>query len=193
MDAKLLMQLRERTGAPITSCQQVLAQTQGDVEKAAEILKKKGLEVVAKKAGREASEGLVDSYIHQNRKVGALVQVVCETDFVARTVEFQDFVHELALQVTASDPLYVGVDDIPADVLAKQREQWMQEVAGLSKPPAIAEQIVKGKLEKWFTEVCLLRQAFIKNEDMTVQELLQEKIAKMGENIKIRRFVRFCF
>ena len=193
MDAKLLMQLRERTGAPITACQQVLAQTNGDVEKAADILKKKGLEVVAKKADREASEGLVDSYIHPNGKVGALVQVACETDFVARTSEFQDFVHELALQVTASDPVYVGVEDIPADVLAKQREQWMQEVAGLGKPPAIAEQIVKGKLEKWFTEVCLLRQAFIKNEDMTVQELLQEKIAKMGENIKIKRFVRFSF
>ncbi len=110
---------------------------------------------------------------------------------MARTSEFQEFVHDLALQITASDPLYVGAEDIPADVLAKQRELWTQEIASLGKPPSVMEQIVKGKLEKWFSEVCLLRQAFIKNEDMTIEGLVQEKIAKMGENIKIKQFVRF--
>jgi elongation factor Ts len=193
MDTKLLMQLREKTGAPITACQQVLASTQGDLEKAAEILKQKGLEVVQKKTGRETSQGIIDAYIHQNARVGALIQVHCETDFVARSPEFKEFVHDLAMQVTASSPLYLATEDIPAEIIEKQRRIILDEVAGSGKPPQIIEQMAKGKLEKWQKEVCLLNQPFIKDEEVTIQGLLQEKIAKFGENIKIKQFIRFSF
>mgnify|MGYP001560767662 CR=1 FL=1 len=191
MDTKLLMQLREATGAPITACKSALLDSAGDLAKATEILRKKGLEVVDKKAGRDMGEGLVDAYIHGQGKVGALVQVTCETDFVARTPQFKDFVHEVALQVAASAPTYVSVADIPAEAIAIQRALWMEEVKKMGKPEAIAENIVKGKIEKWYQEVCLLNQPYIKDEDKTVQDVMKETVAKLGENISIKRFVRF--
>ena len=193
MDTKALLLLREQTGAPITACRQALLDTNGNFEAAAVILRKKGLEVVAKKAGREAGEGLVDSYIHANSKVGALVQVHCETDFVARTEQFKAFVHDVALHITASAPLYVSLETIPAEVMNAQRALWIEEVKVMGKPQAIAETIVKGKLEKWCQDVCLLAQPFVKNEDITVGDLLKETVAKLGENIVIKRFVRFSF
>lgn len=189
MDTKQLLQLRERTGAPITACQQTLQDTNGDLEKAVEILKKKGLEVVTKKAGREAIEGIIDTYIHPNKKVGVLIEVNCETDFVARTQDFQSFVHDCALQIAASDPLYLSSSSVPEEVIEKQKSLWLDEFAG--KPSTMIENIMKGKLESWYKEVCLLSQPFLKNEDITIEELLQEAIAKLGENIKIKRFVRF--
>lgn len=191
MDTQLLMKLRERTGAPITACRQALLEADDDFNQALRTLQKKGLEVVQKKAEREAKEGRVEAYIHQNGKIGALVEVDCETDFVARNQEFKEFTHDLVLQIAASDPLYLSPEDVPPEVLEKQREMWLEEIRGQEKPPKIIESILQGKLEKWLEDVCFSRQPYIKNEDITVGELLQEKIAKFGENIKIKRFARF--
>ena len=191
MDSQLLIKLRGRTGAPIITCRQALIDTNGDFEKALEILRKKGLGVVQKKAEREAVQGLIEAYVHQNRKIGALIEVNCETDFVARTAEFRELAHDLALQVVASDPLYLSPESIPREVIEKEREMWLEEFRGQEKPPKVIEIILKGKLEKWYEDVCLLKQTFIKDEDITIEELIQEKIAKFGENIKIKRFVRF--
>ncbi len=191
MGTKMLLQLREATGAPITACQKALQDTNGDIAKATEILRKKGLEVVDKKAGRDMGEGLIDAYIHGTSKMGALVQVVCETDFVARTPQFKDFVHEVALQVVASAPLYVSRTEIPQDLLDAQRVAWREEVQKMGKPAAVAENILKGKIEKWYQEMCLLEQPYIKDEEKKMEDLLKETVAKLGENIKIKRFVRF--
>jgi elongation factor Ts len=187
-----ITELRAMTGAGIVDCKKALDEAAGDLTKAAEILRKKGIAKAGSKGERDTKEGLVDSYIHGNGRVGVLVEVQCETDFVARTEQFKDFVHEVALQISATNPLYVSPDQIPAEVLEKEKELAMAEFAGSSKPKEVIEKIASGKIEKYYSEVCLLNQAFIKDEDRTVGELLKETIAKTGENIQIKRFARFA-
>ena len=192
IDSKTVAELRAMTGAGIVDCKKALDDAGGDMQKAAEELRKKGIAKAGSKGERATKEGLVDSYIHGVGRVGVLVEVLCETDFVARTEQFKQFVHEVALQVSATNPLYVSSDQIPSEVLEKEKELAMAEFEGSSKPKEVIEKIASGKMEKYFSEVCLLNQAFIKDEDKTVEELLKEMIAKTGENVQIKRFSRFA-
>jgi elongation factor Ts len=182
--------LRQQTGAGVLDCRNALEEVDGDLENAMELLSKKGLAVAAEKAEREASEGLVEAYIHAGGKLGVLLEVNCETDFVARTDDFRELAHDLAMQVAATSPEYLASDDIPADVLERERE-WHRGQIGGDKSEEIIERILEGKLHKYYQQVCLLDQPFIKEEGMTVRDLITSKIAKLGENIKVRRFARF--
>lgn len=182
---ELVKELRSRTGAGVMDCRNALTEANGDLEKAAEILRGKGLAVASKKAGRVASEGLVDAYIHTGGRVGAIVEVNCETDFVARTEEFKRLARDLAMQVTASAPLYVSREEVPAEAAEAQRKVFAAELAG--KPAAA----VDGKLEKWYQEVALLEQPFIRDDSKRVRDIITETIARVGENIQVRRFARF--
>lgn len=182
---ELVKELRSRTGAGVMDCRNALTEANGDLEKAAEILRGKGLAVASKKAGRVASEGLVDAYIHTGGRVGAIVEVNCETDFVARTEEFKRLARDLAMQVTASAPLYVSHEEVPAEAAEAQRKVFAAELAG--KPAAA----VDGKLEKWYQEVALLEQPFIRDDTKRVRDIITETIARVGENIQVRRFARF--
>lgn len=196
--AAMVKELREMTGAGMMDCKKALSNADGDMAKAAEILREKGLSDVAKKAGRIASEGLVDCYIHGGR-IGALVEVNCETDFVGKNEEFQQFVKDIAMHVVASNPLYVSREEVPEDEIEKEKEflthQAMTENEGKNIPEdkarMIAEKKVEGRMDKFYERVCLLDQAFVKNPELTVQDLLTNLVSKIGENIKIRRFVRF--
>lgn len=161
------------------------------MDAAAEVLRKKGIAQAKKKAGRETGEGLVHSYIHNNGKLGAMVEVMCETDFVARNEVFQDFCHDLAMHISAADPLYVSRDDVPEEVVDKQEEMIREETDLEGKPDDVIDQIIEGKLNKYFQQVVLTEQPFIKDEDLTIEELVKEKISTLGENIKIARFCRF--
>lgn len=185
-----IKELRQLTGAGVLDCKQTLEQTDGDMEKAAEILREKGLAAAAKKADREASEGRVEAYVHPGNKLVAVVDLRCETDFVARTPGFIELSHDLAMQVAATNPKYISRDDVPEEVLEEQRRAFMAEV-GDGKPEHIIERILEGKFAKWYQQECLLDQAFIKDEDKTIQQLLTEAIARMGENILIKGFGRF--
>lgn len=189
--AGMVKELRERTGAGMMDCKNALVATGGDMEKAIDFLREKGLAAAAKKAGRIATEGVVDSYIHGGGRIGVLVEVNCETDFVAKTDEFRSFVRDIAMQVAASKPEYVRREDVPEEVVAREKQILAAQAANEGKPEKIIEKMVKGRLEKFFKEVCLLEQPFIKDPDKTVQDILNEKIAKMGENISIRRFTRY--
>lgn len=182
--------LRQQTGAGVLDCRNALEEVDGDLENAMELLIKKGLAVATEKAEREASEGLVEAYIHAGGKLGVLLEVNCETDFVARTDDFRELAHDLAMQVAATSPEYLASDDIPADVLERERE-WHRGQIGGDKSEEIIERILEGKLHKYYQQVCLLDQPFIKEEGMTVRDLITSKIAKLGENIKVRRFARF--
>jgi elongation factor Ts len=191
ISAELVKELRERTGAGFMDCKRALTESEGDLEQAAVLLREKGLAAAAKKAGRDAREGLVSSYIHTGGRVGVLIEVNCETDFVARTDEFQKLVRDLAVQVAGLAPLYVEVDRIPAaDVEAKQAELLADE-ATQKKPEDIRTQIVEGQLKKWYSQVCLYDQPF-RDEDRTVRELITANIATIGENIRVRRFTRYA-
>lgn len=189
-DAKTVMQLRELTGAGIMDAKQALQETNGDLTAAADLLRKRGIVKAEKKSDRATSEGLVHAYVHSNNKVGALVEVLCETDFVARNEQFQQFVHDLAMHVVAASPLYVRPEDVPEEVMAKEKQMYVEEVAGSGKPAEIVEKIVAGKLDKYLSDVCLLKQTFVKDEDVTIEELIKSVTAKVGENIKVKRFVR---
>lgn len=189
--ATMVKELREQTGAGILDCKLALQEADGDFEKAAQLLRKKGLARAAKKVGRAANEGLVEAYIHAGGRIGALVELNCETDFVARTDAFKELAHDLAMQVAATSPRYLDVEEIPAEVLEGQRETFRAEAAGDGKPEHVVERIVEGKMAKYLEEVCLLRQPFIKDEGLTVRDLITEKIAQLGENIVVRRFARF--
>jgi len=182
--------LRERSGAGVMECKRALEETGGDIEKAAEILKERGQAAAAKRAGREARDGLVSSYIHTGGKIGVLIEVNCETDFVARTDEFQRLVRELAMQVAGLRPIYPTIESIPPDVLEAKKVELAASDIVATKPEAVRAQIVEGQLKKWFAEVVLVEQPF-RDQDRTVGELITEAIAKTGENIKVRRFVRF--
>ncbi len=187
----LVKELREKTGAGILDCQKALQENGDDVEKAIDYLRQKGLAAAQKKAGRETNQGLVHAYIHMGGKIGVLIEVNCETDFVARNEEFKAFVNDLALQVAAAKPQYVKRDDIPKDVVDKERSIYEGQAKEMGKPPAAWPKIVDGKLEKFFQESCLMEQAFIKDPAVLIKDLLSQKIAKIGENMNIRRFTRF--
>jgi elongation factor Ts len=189
--AEAVKELRERTGAGMMDCKRALEASGGDMEKAAVYLREKGLAAAAKRADRDAREGLVSSYIHTGGRVGVLIEVNCETDFVARTDEFQKLVRDLAMQVAGLAPLYVDVDRIPEDVVATRTAALLADEAVQAKPEAVREKIVEGQLKKWYREVCLLEQPF-RDEDRTVRDLVTERIATIGENIRVRRFVRFA-
>ncbi len=191
ISAGAVKELRERTGAGFMDCKRVLEETAGDVEKAILLLRDRGLAAAAKKAGRDAREGLVSSYIHTGGRVGVLIEVNCETDFVARTAEFQKLVRDLAVQVAGLAPSHVDLDAVPQAELERKKAQLAADPAVAGKPAEIREKIVDGQLKKWAREVCLLDQPF-RDEDRTVRELVNEKIATIGENIRVRRFVRYA-
>jgi elongation factor Ts len=190
ISARAVKELRERTGAGFMDCKRALEETGGDVERAVTLLRERGQAAAAKKAGREAREGLVSSYIHTGGRIGVLIEVNCETDFVARTDQFQKLVRDLAIQVAGMHPDYVDVDGIPADVLTARKTALLADETVQKKPEAIREQIVDGQLKKWLKEVCLLDQPF-RDTDISVRELIVDAIATIGENIRVRRFVRF--
>jgi elongation factor Ts len=187
----LVKELRGKTGAGILDCQKALQDTGNDVEKAIDLLRQKGLAAAQKKAGRETKEGIISSYIHSGAKIGVLVEVNCETDFVARNEEFQAFVKEVALQIAASHPLFIKREDIPQDLIEREKNIYLGQMKESGKPEAAWEKIIKGKLEKYFQEQCLLEQAFIKDPSISIQDLLSQKIAKLGENLTISRFTRY--
>lgn len=187
--AQAVADLREKTGAGLLDCKKALTETNGNVEEAITLLRKKGAASAAKKAERATKEGLVESYIHVGGKVGVLIEVNCETDFVARNDEFRLFVKDLCLQIAAASPLVVSRDDVPEADVAKEREIAVAQVQG--KPPAAVQKIVEGKLDKYYSTVCLLDQPFVKVPEKTVKEIITERIAKTGENIQVRRFVRY--
>jgi elongation factor Ts len=188
--AEMVRELREQTGAGMMDCKRALEEADGDVAKASALLRERGLAAAAKKSGREAREGLIGSYIHTGGRVGALIEVNCETDFVARTDEFQRLVKDLAIQVAGLAPLYVDAGRIPEDVLAAKKAELAADGAAASKPAEIRDKIVDGQLKKWFKEVCLLDQPF-RDEERSVRELVNDRIATIGENIVVRRFSRF--
>ena len=183
--------LREVTGAGVLDCRKALEQSGGDFDKAVEYLREKGLAMAAKRADREASEGVVELYSHGNGRVGVMVELNCETDFVARSEAFRGFAHELALQVAAGAPQYVKPEDIPPDVLERERSTARARALDEGKSEAVLERIVEGRLEKFLDEVCLVRQTYIRDEELSIQNLLMDKVAAIGENIVIRRFVRW--
>jgi elongation factor Ts len=189
--SQLVKELREKTGAGILDCQKALTENGNDIEKSIDYLRQKGLAAAAKKAGRETNQGLVHSYIHMGGKIGVLIEVNCETDFVARNDEFKAFVNDLALQVAAAKPSYVRREDVPTDVVEKEKTIYQAQAKEMGKPPAAWLKIVEGKLEKFYQENCLMEQAFIKDPAVTIKDLLSQKIAKIGENINIRRFTRY--
>jgi len=191
VSAEAVKELRNRTGAGMMDCKRALEETGGDIEKAIEILRMKGLAAAAKKAGRVAKEGLVHAYIHGGGRIGVLIEVNCETDFVARTEEFQDLVHNLAMQVAAARPEYIKREDVPEEVIEREKSILRAQALNEGKPEKVVEKIVSGRLEKFFQESCLLEQSYIKDPDRKVKDLIAEKIAKLGENIEVRRFVRF--
>ena len=191
IDASLVKQLREKTGAGFMDCKKALVECEGDFEKSVDHLRAKGLALAARKAEREASEGLVGAYIHGGNKIGVLLEVNCETDFVARTPQFQEFVKDVAMQVAAASPLCVRREDVPPEVIAREREVYAGQARETGKPENILNKIVDGKIDKFYHGVVMLEQAFIKDPDKDIQTLLKEKIVELGENISIRRFSRF--
>ena len=192
ISAEMVRKLREETGAGMMECKTALVEASGDMEAARDILRKKGLAAAAKKAGRTASEGLVGSYIHpMGNKIGVLVEVNCETDFVAKTPDFQSLVKDIAMHVAAAAPLYLSKDEVPANVLEKEKEIYKAQAAAQGKPPAVQEKIAEGRVKDYYSQFCLLEQPFVKDGKVTVGQLVQEKIAVIKENIVVRRFVRF--
>ena len=191
ISAKMVMQLREKTGAGIMDCKGALTECDGDMDKALDFLRKKGLATAAKRAGRAMTEGIVESYIHMDSKLGVLVEVNCETDFVAKNDDFKAFAKNIAMHIAATNPVGIRPEDVPEEIIAKEKEIYHGQVLEMGKPEKIADKIVEGKLQKYFKENCLMDQAYVRNPDMTVADLLNEMIAKIGENILIKRFVRF--
>lgn len=189
--AQMVKELRERTAAPMLDCKKMLEEAGGDIEKAIDLLRKKGLASAAKKAGRVAADGAVSSYIHAGGKIGVLVEVNCETDFVARTDEFQELVRDIAMHIAAADPRYVRREEVTQKDLDREREIFREQTLASGKPANIVDKIVEGKMGKFFSEAVLLEQAFVKNPDQKVGDLIAEKMAKIGENIQVRRFARY--
>jgi len=189
--AAQVKELRERTGAGMLACKQALVEARGDMERAITILREKGLAAAAKKAGRVANDGLVEAYIHGGGRIGVLVEVNCETDFVARTEEFRTLARDLAMQIAAARPEYIRREDVPEEVVVKERAILLAQALREGKPEKVVDRMVEGRLEKFFKEQCLLEQPFIKDPNITVGQLITEKIARLGENITVRRFARF--
>jgi len=191
ISAAQVKELREKTGAPMMDCKQALTEAKGDLEQAVVVLRKKGVSVAAKKATRVTSEGLAASYIHAGGKIGVLVEVNCEIDFVARTEDFKELVHDIAMHIAASDPKYVRKEDVTEADFAREKDIAMSQAIASGKKPEIAEKMVAGKMGKFYEEVCLLEQPFIKDQTINVSQLIASKIGKLGENIAVRRFARF--
>jgi elongation factor Ts len=189
--AEMVKSLRESTGAGMMDCKKALEETAGNAEEAVDVLRKRGIAKAAKKAGRATSEGAVGSYIHAGGKIGVLVEIACETDFVARTDEFQELVKDVAMHIAAADPRFVRREEVGEAVLAKEREVYRDQALASGKPEAVVERIVEGKLEKFYAESVLLEQPFVKDPEMTVGELVAAKVGKLGENIQVRRFARY--
>lgn len=191
IEAKTVAELRARTGAGMVDCKKALEEVGGDIEKAIEALRKRGAAKAAKKsAERETAEGLVQAYVHSNGKVGALIELQCETDFVARNPEFKELAYDIAMQIVAMNPLYVSPEQIPAEVTSKEIEMYRAEIAEEKKPDEIKEKIIEGKLKKWHEDVCLLKQTWVKDDSKTIAQLIDEKIATIGEKIVVARFAR---
>lgn len=189
--ADMVKELRQRTGIGVMECKEALEESQGDIDKAIAILRKKGYARAKEKMSRETTQGLVQSYIHLDGKLGVLVEVNCESDFVARNEEFRELVKNIAMQIAAANPRFVSAEEIPASELGEEREIIRAQLKDMQKPPQIIDKIVEGKLKKFYEEVCLLHQPFIKNDKITIQQLIASYIAKIGENIRVRRFARF--
>ncbi|MFC1488985.1 translation elongation factor Ts [Thermodesulfobacteriota bacterium] len=191
VSASMVKQLRGETGAGIMDCKEALSECEGDIPKAIDFLRTKGLATAAKRAGRAMTEGTIQSYIHMGGKLGVLVEVSCETDFVAKNEDFQNFSKNIAMQIAATNPVSIRPEDVPEETVNKEREIYRAQVLEMGKPEKIVDKIVDGKLKKYFDENCLLNQAYVRDPDITVADLLNEMIAKIGENITIKRFVRF--
>jgi elongation factor Ts len=191
ISASLVKELRQRTGAGMMDCKKALQETEGDLEQASDFLRKKGLIDAAKKAGRVASEGLVHAYIHGGGKIGVLLEVNCETDFVARTDQFQEFVNNLALHIAASSPRWLDPESVPAEDVEKEKRFLTEQAAESGKPPQVVEKMVEGRLKKFLKEGCLLEQPYVKDSDLTVASYVKQTIAELGENIRVRRYVRY--
>jgi elongation factor Ts len=191
ISANLVKDLRERTGVPIMDCKKALLEVDGDIDKAIDRLREKGMKASLKKSTRSANEGLISSYIHPGSKIGVLVEVNCETDFVARTEEFKELVKNLSMHIAASNPLYLTREDVPPEVIEKEKEVFRNQALRAGKPEKVIDRIVQGKVEKFFSEVCLLGQSYVREPELTIKELVDAHIGKIGENIVIRRFCRF--
>jgi elongation factor Ts len=191
ISATQVKELREKTGAPMMDCKQALTEAKGDMEQAVVVLRKKGVSVAAKKAARVTSEGSVTSYIHAGGKIGVLVEVNCESDFVARTDDFKELVHDIAMHIAASDPKFVRKEDVTPEAYERERDIYRAQATATGKPPQVVEKIVEGKMSKFYEEVCLLEQPFIKDQMVSMAQLIAAKIGKLGENIAVRRFARF--
>jgi elongation factor Ts len=191
ISATQVKELRERTGAPMMDCKQALTESKGDMEQAIVILRKRGAAVAQKKATRVTSEGSVASYIHAGGKIGVLVEVNCESDFVARTDDFKELVHDIAMHIAASDPKFVRKEDVTAEAYEREKDVYRAQAASTGKPPQVVEKIVEGKMAKFYEEVCLYEQPFIKDQTISISQLIAGKIGKLGENITVRRFARF--
>ena len=188
--ASMIKDLRERTGAGMSDCKKALVETDADMEKAIDFLRKKGLAKAAKKAGREATEGAVVSYIHGGGRIGVMVEVNCETDFVARNEDFQAFCREVALQIAAMNPLYVRTEEVPADAVAREKEVRLEQARQSGKPEQVIQKMLEGQLSKWMKEICLLDQPWVKDDKKTVEQVRVDLVGHIGENIQVRRFVR---
>lgn len=189
--SQMVKELRDKTNAGMMDCKRALGETEGDMEKAVDLLRQKGLAVAQKRADRATSEGVVECYIHAGSKLGVMVEVGCETDFVAKTDDFKAFARDIAMHIAAANPVAVTRDEVPADLIARETEIYRAQALDSGKPENIVDKIVSGKIEKFVSEICLVDQKFVKNPDISVQDLLNELIAKMGENISIKRFARF--
>jgi elongation factor Ts len=191
IDAKLVKELREKSGAPMGDCLKALQETKGDIENAFVALRKRGMASAAKKASRTTNEGAVGTYIHAGGKIGVLVELNCESDFVARTPEFQELLRDIAMHIAATDPRYVRKEDVTAEDLEREKEIYRAQAAATGKPPAIIEKMLEGKLSKYYEEFCLLEQPFIKEQTQSIAQIIATKVGKLGENISVRRFARF--
>jgi len=191
ISAKLVKELRDKTGAGMMDCKKALTKTNGDLEKAVDYLRKKGIQSASSKFGRKASNGLIASYIHLNGKVGVLLEINCETDFVAKTPEFNELAKNITLQIAASNPKYIKREEVPEEVISKEKEVYSGQAENLNKPQKVLDKIVEGKLNKYFKEICLLEQEYIREPEKSVNQLILEAIAKLKENIIVKRFVRF--
>ena len=191
ISAGAIKELRQRTGVGMMDCKKALVECAGNVDEAIDLLRKKGLAKAAKRAGRETAEGLITAYIHPGAKIGVMVDVNCETDFVARTEDFKNLAKEIAMHIAAMNPIAISREDVPAEIIEKEKEILRVEAATSGKPEKVVDKIVEGRLEKFFTEQCLLEQAYIKNPEITVKDFIYDTMAKLGENVAVRRFTRY--
>ena len=191
ISAATVKELREKTGAGIMDCKEALSECNGDISKAVDFLRKKGLATAAKRAGRAMTEGIVESYIHMDSKLGVLVEINCETDFVAKNDDFKEFAKNIAMHITATNPVGIRQEDVPKETMDKEKEIYRAQVLEMGKPEKIVDKIVEGKLKKYFKDNCLMNQAYVRDPNITIEDLLNEMVAKIGENITIKRFARF--